>query len=67
MALEKEVSYSGQNKTGTLTAKLRTDEGKGRQILFDGTYNRMIIGVFPDGTVGIIISKPGIDVFDVFN
>lgn len=28
---------------------------------------RMIIGVLPDGTIGIIISKEGVNVLDVFN
>jgi len=28
---------------------------------------RMIIGVLPDGTIGIVISKEGINVLDVFN
>lgn len=28
---------------------------------------RMIIGLLPDGTIGIVISKEGINVLDVFN
>ncbi len=28
---------------------------------------RMIIGLLPDGTIGIVISKEGISVLDVFN
>ena len=27
---------------------------------------RMIIGVLPDGTIGIVISKEGVNVLDVF-
>lgn len=30
-------------------------------------YNRIIIGKFPDGTYGIIISKPGVDIVQLFN
>lgn len=28
---------------------------------------RMIIGLLPDGTIGIVISKEGVNVLDVFN
>jgi len=35
-------------------------------VLNDGTNRRMIIGKMPDGTIGIIISKTGADVFNLF-
>lgn len=34
--------------------------------LNDGTDNRILLGNFPDGTFGIVVSKPGIDVSQVF-
>ena len=36
-------------------------------MLFDGTTWRMIIGILPDGTVGIAISKEGQDIYDAFS
>lgn len=36
-------------------------------IINDGTNNRIIIGQFPDGNYGIVISKPGIDVNSIFS
>lgn len=35
-------------------------------VLSDGSKNRLILGRWPDGTIGLIISKEGIDVYDVF-
>ena len=32
----------------------------------DGTHNRILIGLLPDGTYGIVISKEGVDVLTVF-
>lgn len=67
MAIVKEVSYKGQNRTDVLSGKLRIEDGNNRMILFDGTVNRMLIGLNPDGGIGIYISKPGEDVItDVF-
>lgn len=67
MAIITKTQYKGQNTTGVLSGQLRIEEGNGRLILFDGTVNRMIIGLLPDGTVGVVISKPGVDVFSVFS
>jgi hypothetical protein len=33
-------------------------------VLNDGTTNRLMLGVFPDGTIGMIITKAGYDVYD---
>lgn len=67
MAIETNVTYSGQKKTDILSGQLRIEDGNNRMILFDGTNNRMIIGIRPDGTVGIIISKIGIDVESLYS
>lgn len=36
-------------------------------VLNDGTDRRMIIGKMPDSNIGVVISKPGEDVFDIFS
>lgn len=33
---------------------------------YDANNSRILIGLLPDGTYGIVISKPGIDVTSVF-
>ena len=60
------VTYKGQEKTDTLDSKIRIEEGNGRILVNDGTNNRIIIGLLPDGTYGIVISKPGVEVLTVF-
>lgn len=65
--IETKKKYTGQKSTGVLSGQLRIEEGNNRLVLHDGTYYRMIIGLLPDGTVGIVISKPGIDVLTAFS
>lgn len=36
-------------------------------LLNDGTDRRMIIGKMPDSNIGVVISKPGYDVVDIFS
>lgn len=67
MALDKTVSYTGQNQVDTLSSRLRIEEGKGYLVIYDGTVNRLIMGVLPDGSIGMVISKEGVDVFSVFS
>lgn len=38
----------------------------GRILVYDGTVNRVLIGLAPDGTYGVWVSKEGIDVLDAF-
>lgn len=57
----------GQSLTPTLAGNLILEEANGRLTLHDGTVFRMIIGILPDGTVGIAISKVGKDVFNAFS
>lgn len=66
MPVTKSVTYKGQEKTDTLDSKFRIEDGNNRMVLFDGVNYRMIIGILPDGTVGVAISKVGEDVFDAF-
>jgi len=65
MAIQVKKKYTGQQSTSVLSGQLRFEEGNNRLILHDGTNYRMVIGLLPDGSVGIVISKPGFDVFEV--
>lgn len=60
------TSTSGQKQIKPIQGKLVFEEGNSRITLYDTTDNvyRMIIGILPDGSVGIAISKEGEDVFD---
>lgn len=63
------TSTQGQKQIKPVRGKLVVEEGNSRITLYDTTDNvyRMIIGILPDGTIGIAISKEGEDVFDAFN
>lgn len=63
------TSTQGQKQIKPIRGKLVVEEGNSRITLYDTTDNvyRMIIGILPDGTIGIAISKEGEDVFDAFN
>ena len=63
------TSTPGQRQIKPILGKLVVEEGNSRITLYDTTTNvyRMIIGILPDGSVGIAISKEGEDVFDAFN
>jgi|JI10StandDraft_1071094.scaffolds.fasta_scaffold2424072_2 hypothetical protein len=61
----------------TITTGKKTDSVKDGQVRMEYDNNRfivadengvmrMIIGILPDGTIGIVISKEGVDVRDVF-
>lgn len=60
-------STSGSKNIATNNGKLQFTQQGNALVLFDGTTWRMIIGVLPDGTVGIAISKDGEDVYDAFS
>lgn len=36
-------------------------------VVNDGVNNRVLIGALPDGTFGMVVSKPGVDVSSVFS
>ena len=67
MALDKDVSYTGQNKVDTLSSSVRIDEGLGHLIVKDATNNRMIIGADPDGNIVIALTKLGEDIFNAYS
>ena len=60
------MSDTGQRITGTNAGYIKIEDINGRIVVYDGTDNRIIIGVLPDSTIGIVISKVGVDVFDLF-
>lgn len=60
-------STSGQKLTTSNQGYWRLEDVNGYQILFDGTVHRIIIGILPDGTVGMVISKEGNEVLDQFS
>lgn len=61
MALDKKVSYTGQNQVDTLSSKVRLEEGKGRLLAFDGSNNLGLFGYDDAGQVVVKIAKPGFD------
>jgi len=67
MAFEDSVSYKGQNKVDTLTSTIRLEEGKGRLVVTRNSLKNLILGVLPDGSIGFIIVKDGIDAENVFS
>lgn len=67
MAITTKKKYTGQGNTSVLSGQLRIEDGNNRMVLFDGTVYRLILGLLPDGTIGLVISKPGIDVFSAYS
>ena len=66
MAIQKEVSYSGEKKINSLDATIRIEQSKNRIIITDGILNRMIIGMH-NGVIVIAISKDGEDVLEALD
>ena len=66
MAIIKSTTYKGQKKTDTLNSKIRIEDGNGRLLVNDGVNNRIIIGLLPDGSYGMVVSKPGVEVLSLF-
>lgn len=62
MAFTEEISYAGKKSTDSSSGQLRFEQDNNRLVLFDGTVNRMVIGLY-NGQVLIAISKVGEDVF----
>lgn len=60
------IRTPSQNIISTQGSSLFVDEAQGRIVVFDGTVNRMVIGLYK-GQVIIAISKPGEDVFEALD
>ena len=61
MALEKDISHSGQNTIGTLGGNVRLDESKGELVAFNGANNIGLFGFDSTGKVVVKIAKEGYD------
>lgn len=59
---EESITTPSQNIVASQNGRIFIDEAQGRLVVYDGTYNRMVIGLYK-GQVIIAISKPGEDVF----
>ena len=60
------TSTSGSKKIATNNGKLTFSQAGNSLVLFDGNTWRLILGVLPDGTVGLAFSKEGEDVYSAF-
>lgn len=56
------IRTPSQNIVSTQNGSIFIDEAQGRLVVFDGTNNRMVIGLYR-GEVVIAVSKVGEDVF----
>lgn len=67
--LPRDVAAGQANKQhGVGDNQLLIDNANARIVLEDETKTpRMIIGLLPDNTIGIVISKVGVNVFNVFS
>lgn len=68
--LEKEQTVKTFKQAGgnaIITGKLPYDGGYG-SLFYDSTNTpRIVLGILPDGTMGMVISKEGVSVLDVFS
>jgi len=55
----------GEKLTSVKDGFIQQQNDKNRWVVNDGDDYRMIIGFLPDGTIGIVISKTGEDVFEI--
>lgn len=56
------VAYRTEQNTTTARTLVKDDQ----ILIYDSSNLRIVIGRLPDGTYGIVISKPGINVTDAF-
>lgn len=61
----KEGDYNRVSQTQIFARNM--DTRSGNFVVRDATVTRIIIGLLPDGTYGIAISKPGVDVYTAFS
>lgn len=62
------TTSSGKKMSNVKDGQVRIEFDNNRFLVADEDgIVRMIIGLLPDGTIGIVISKEGISVLDVFN
>ena len=63
-----QTSSKGKKMQAAQNGQVRFEFDNNRFLVADEDgIVRMIIGLLPDGTIGIVISKEGVNVLDVFN
>lgn len=63
---EETITTPSQKITSSQDGRIFIDEAQGRMVVFDGTVNRMVVGLYK-GQVIIAISKDGEDVFEALD
>jgi hypothetical protein len=62
------TTTTGKKSESVTDGQVRFEYDNNRILIADEDgIIRMIMGVLPDGTIGIVISKEGINVLDVFS
>jgi len=61
------TSSGGTKQPSAFNGNLQFEQGNNRITMFDGTDYRLILGLLPNGEIGLVVSKDGEDVFQVFN
>lgn len=62
------IVSKGKKQTSVKDGQVRLEQDNNRLLVADEDgIVRMIIGVLPDGSIGIVISKEGISVYDLFS
>ena len=73
MSVPSYIKLSPNMNTATLINALNTNfnivqsQDRRKVITDENGTNRIILGRFPDGSYGLIISKPGVDVLSLFS
>lgn len=60
------MQTQGGKNIAAAGGQIAFEQDNSRFVMFDGTVYRMIFGLLPDGSIGFIISKEGVDVFSLF-
>lgn len=58
--------FKGPNGNAIVNGKLPYDGGYGTLYYDTNGIPTIVIGILPDGTTGMVIAKPGINVLDLF-
>lgn len=59
-------TFKQANGNAIITGKLPYEGGYGTLYYDQNNVARIVIGILPDGTIGLVVSKDGVDVLTVF-
>lgn len=59
-------TFKQANGNAIITGKLPYDGGYGSLYYDSNGIARIVIGILPDGTMGMVVSKDGVDVLSLF-